>query len=86
MERIHGASDSRRVFGRVGVMSEAQYLIKKRGYWYRPNAQGYTGSKSDAGRFTLDEAERLTHPNGPDGPRDGLSYVHEDEYSEGWAS
>lgn len=51
-----------------------EYLIRKNGYWYRPNAQGYTLCKDDAGRFSLDEAVSYSHPNGPDGPRDGITY------------
>lgn len=54
------------------------YLIMKQGFWYRPNSQGYTSSAIQAGRYTLAEAEDITHPNGKDGPRDGMSYVHED--------
>lgn len=56
----------------------ARYLIRKGGYFYRPNAQGYTVSKAEAGRYTLEEAINLTHPNGPDGPRDELSYMLDD--------
>jgi hypothetical protein len=50
------------------------YLIRKNGMYYRPNAQGYTSSVAEAGRYTLEEAIRHSHPNGPDGPRDGISY------------
>lgn len=60
------------------ALVERKYLIRKNGYWYRPNASGYTNSAIQAGRYTLDEAERYTHPNGKDGPRDGMDYVHED--------
>lgn len=56
-----------------------EYLIRKGAYWYRPNCQGYTANAADAGRYTRSEAELYTHPNGPSGPRDGLSYVHESE-------
>ncbi len=58
---------------------EAKYLIRKRGTYYRPNIQGYTGSAIIAGRYTLEEAVSITHPNGKDGPRDGMTYIHEDE-------
>ena len=54
---------------------EQMYLICKHGGYYRPNCQGYTSSIHEAGRYTLAEAERETHPNGPDGPRDGMSYI-----------
>ena len=52
-----------------------EYVIRKGGYYYRPNAQGYTPSIHEAGRYSLAEAISLTHPNGPDGPRDELSYM-----------
>jgi len=58
---------------------ERKYLIKKGGYWYRPNCRGYTDSAISAGRYTLDEAVRYTHPNGKDGPRDGMTFSHEDD-------
>jgi len=54
---------------------EGEYLIVKRGMYYRPNSQGYTSSAAEAGRYTLAQAVFITHPNGPDGPRDGMSYV-----------
>ncbi|NBV90470.1 MAG: hypothetical protein EBR84_03585 [Actinobacteria bacterium] len=38
--------------------------LKKRGLWWRPNAQGYTSSESGAGRYTLEEAENYAHPDG----------------------
>lgn len=60
-------------------MTEAVYLIRKQGLWYRPRASGYTDSVIQAGRYTLEEAQRYTHPNGPDGPRDGMDYVHEND-------
>jgi len=50
------------------------YWITKGGAYYRPKAQGYTRSKLEAGRFTLEEAIAYSHPNGPDGPRDGIRY------------
>lgn len=54
------------------------YLILKRGLYYRPQSQGYTGIKDNAGRYTLSEAKAITHPNGSTGPRDGMSFIHED--------
>lgn len=53
---------------------EAKYLICKGGAYYRPNAQGYTRNRAKAGRYTLEEAISYSHPNGPDGPRDGITY------------
>lgn len=61
---------------------ERCYLIRKQGSWYRPNAKGYTSSAIQAGRYTLAEAERHTHPNGKDGPRDGMDYLHEDDVAD----
>jgi hypothetical protein len=54
--------------------ADVKYLITKNGLYYRPNAQGYTANVAEAGRFTLKEAERNSHPNGLDGPRDGIRY------------
>ncbi len=52
------------------------YNIHKAGRgWYRPNANGYTMDRAQAGLYTLNDALRHTHPNGPKGPRDGLTYV-----------
>ena len=58
---------------------ERVYLIRKYGGYYRPNSQGYTDSALTAGRYTKAEAESISHPNGPNGPRDGMSYIHEDD-------
>lgn len=54
--------------------AERRYLICKGGAYYRPNAAGYTRDRSEAGRYTLAEAIYHSHPNGSDGPRDGISY------------
>jgi hypothetical protein len=64
-----------------GMVSELtpRHLIRKYGVFYRPNERGYTGSAILAGRYTLEQAEKITHPNGPDGPRDGMSFIHEDD-------
>jgi hypothetical protein len=56
-------------------VSEPLYLIRKRGAFYRPNAEGYTMNRAEAGRYTLAEAVSHSHPNGPDGPRDGIDYM-----------
>jgi hypothetical protein len=42
----------------------AGWLIKKGGYYYRPNWSGYTATSLDAGRYTLAqaEAERAIEP------------------------
>jgi hypothetical protein len=36
---------------------EEPYLIRKGGYYYRPNRCGYTATPHDAGRYTKEEAE-----------------------------
>jgi hypothetical protein len=61
------------------TQGNAEYLIRKGAYWYRPKAQGYTINVDEAGRYTEAQARSYTHPNGIDGPRDGMSYVHENE-------
>lgn len=38
--------------------------LKKRGYWYRPNACGYTDREEEAGGYTLEEAREHAHPDG----------------------
>lgn len=63
---------------------EHGYIIYKAGRgFYRPNACGYTLHTADAGRYSLQDAISHTHPNGPDGPRDGMTYKHESEYADG---
>lgn len=60
------------------------YLIFKcgRGY-YCAEAKGYTLNADEAGRFSLEDAIAYSHPNGPDGPRDGITYQHESEVQRG---
>jgi len=60
-------------------MSEPLYLIQKRGLYYAPKAQGYTGVKARAGRYTLEECALHCGPNGPDGPRDGITFIREED-------
>lgn len=55
--------------------AEDMYLIRKGGGYYRPDAAGYTTNVAEAGRYTLAEAIRHSHPKGPDGPRDGIDYM-----------
>ena len=53
------------------------WLIYKNGRgWYRPNAQGYTNAVAEAGRYTYADAMKHSHPNGPEGPRDGMKIKH----------
>jgi hypothetical protein len=56
------------------------WLILKAGRgWYRPDAQGYTSDPLEAGRYTYDKAMDYSHPNGLEGPRDGIEIHHESE-------
>ena len=60
-----------------------EYLIGKSGRgWYRPNSSGYTSFKFDAGRYSESDAIKITHPNGPDGPRDGMFHRHQDQVND----
>ncbi|PCJ24129.1 MAG: hypothetical protein COA96_10310 [SAR86 cluster bacterium] len=69
------------------ITPEAVYLIRKGGAWYRHNSAGYTISAIQAGRYTRECAEEITHPNGPDGPRDNMSFIHEDDLDDlDWAA
>jgi len=71
----------------IEAVERPMYLIRKQGMWYRPNSQGYTSSAILAGRYTLADAINITHPNGNFGPRDGMSYCHEDAITdEDWAA
>jgi len=72
-------NDKKADHSRTTASADALYLIRKGGYYYRPNAQGYTSHKADAGRYTLAEAISHSHPNGPNGPRDGIDYMPADD-------
>lgn len=62
------------------MQHETGYLIHKSGRgWYRPNAKGYTSCVDEAGRYTHADAMSYSHPNGWDGPRDGITVKHESE-------
>jgi len=56
-----------------------EYFIRKKGLYYGPDNRGYTDRPILAGLFTLEDAISASHPNGPDGPRDGIRYFHESE-------
>jgi hypothetical protein len=59
---------------------ERVWLIFKAGRgWYRPKQAGYTKNPADAARYTWDQAWQLSHPNGPDGSRDGMTIYRETE-------
>ncbi|WP_291728767.1 hypothetical protein [Leisingera sp. F5] len=66
------------------AQQETGYLIHKDGRgWYCPGAQGYTLHADEAGRFTHSDAFAYSHPNGPNGPRDGITFKHESEVQSG---
>ena len=54
---------------RSGDLVEQRYLLMKRGLYYAPDRQGYTGVKARAGRYREVEALGL----------DGVTAIHEDE-------
>ena len=54
------------------ALVERRYLLVKRGLYYAPDRQGYTGVKATAGRYREVDALGL----------DGVSAVHEDEASD----
>ena len=37
-------------------MTDRVYMIRKGGYWYRPESQGYTSVPADAGLYQIDDA------------------------------
>lgn len=39
------------------------WVLMKRGYYYRPNAHGYTSELTEAGRYTEEEAKRHVNPH-----------------------
>jgi hypothetical protein len=55
-------------------LSDAQrvYLLTKRGLYYGPNNQGYTGLRERAGRYFQSDADGLS----------GVGAIHEDEAPE----
>lgn len=40
-----------------------QYYLMKGGYYYRPDACGYTGNRRDAGLYSEEEATRREYPH-----------------------
>ena len=51
---------------------KAEYLLVKRGYYYRPDNCGYTGWKREAGRYPASDAQ----------PDAGVIAVHENAAAE----
>ena len=52
------------------------FLIMKRDLYYRPNAQGYTGIKEHAGRYTLEQVAAM-FPNMDSPHQDGTEFIRE---------
>lgn len=71
------------------VISEGKYKFcgecgeSLRGVRYCHEAKGYTLDADKAGRFSRKDAIAHSHPNGLDGPRDGITYKHESEVQSG---
>lgn len=42
----------------VTIYGKRCWVLRKRGLYYRPNAQGYTSCFGEAGRFTYEEAKK----------------------------
>lgn len=53
-------------------MTDDQFLIEKRGFYYRPNSSGYTGVQEEAGRNSFEEAAVHGRPKRSDGSLDGI--------------
>ncbi|MCB4862937.1 hypothetical protein K7W03_25475 [Sphingobium sp. PNB] len=56
----------------VTVEQGDRFLLVKRGLYYRPGNQGYTGIKDRAGRYPESDAS----------PEDGITAIHEDDAPE----
>lgn len=54
------------------------YLIEKRGLYYRPDAKGYTGLKSEAGLYELEQVA-LHFPNFDSPNQGGMTFVEVDD-------
>lgn len=54
---------------------QSLFLVQKRGYYYRPEARGYTAFKKDAGRWPLEDVAMLFSGMSE---RSGLSFISED--------
>ncbi|WP_423212280.1 hypothetical protein [Paracoccus yeei] len=74
------ADDPSGIVQQMPEVPQHGWLIHKVGRgWYRPNAQGYTSSVAEAGRYSHKDALSYSHPNGWDGPRDEITIKHEGE-------
>lgn len=44
----------------------AEYHIRTNGFFWRPDAKGYTADIAEAGRFSMEDVKRLTDGLGPE--------------------
>lgn len=56
----------------MSEVSDKRYLLVKRGLYWRPDGQGYTGIKDYAGRYFESDAD----------PEGGVTAIHEDDAPE----
>ena len=57
-------------------MAEAIYVLRSRGYFFRPDYRGYTSSIHEAGRYTLEQCEQYTRN------REGVTYDTASQWEE----
>jgi hypothetical protein len=48
---------------RLTIWGRRCYVVRKRGLFYRPNANGYTDRIDEAGRYTFAEAKAHEYPH-----------------------
>ena len=61
------------------IKNKDDYVIIKRGFYYKPEECGYTDRPILAGFYNEKEAILISHPNGLDGPRYGMFFKHREE-------
>lgn len=49
------------------MSTDGPWLLVKRDLYYRPNGEGYTGIRDNAGRYTYEEAKAHCYDAGPNG-------------------
>ena len=59
-------------------MTDNLYIIEKNGLYYRPDSCGYTGLKSEAGLYTLEEVS-MHFPNMDSENQDGMSFIGQED-------
>lgn len=48
---------------RIRIYGKNCYVLRKRGYFYRPKSCGYTDNIDNAGRYSYEEAKRREYPH-----------------------